>query len=209
MTQCRIAKPKTIGVKTTANVLHSARLATSNRSARHRLAAIGRYGLGIENQLSVMDTRTPSQRRRIMQSVGQKNTGPEMVVRRILHGMGYRYRLHANDLPGTPDIVFRSRKLAIFVHGCFWHGHGCNKGRLPKSRLEYWRLKVERNQQRDVKNLVDLDAIGWGALILWQCEVKDGAQLASRLGKFLGHTKIRSTNELKASSLSDGQMGAK
>ena len=85
----------------------------------------------------VADTRTPEQRRRIMQSVKTENTGPELVVRRLLHGMGYRYRLHRRDLAGKPDIVFVSRRKAIFVHGCFWHGHSCPKGRLPKSRLDY------------------------------------------------------------------------
>lgn len=85
-----------------------------------------------------MDTRTPEQRRRIMQSVGTKNTAPELIVRRLLYGMGYRYRLHRKDLPGRPDIAFIGRKKAIFVHGCFWHAHDCPKGRAPKSRLDYW-----------------------------------------------------------------------
>ncbi len=85
-----------------------------------------------------MDTRTSEQRRRIMQAVKSRDTGPEMIVRRLLHRMGYRYRLHRKDLPGKPDVALVSRRKAIFVHGCFWHGHGCPKGRLPKSRLDYW-----------------------------------------------------------------------
>ena len=103
--------------------------AGNSGSYRHPIEAAG------EDGPQAMDTRTPEQRRRIMQAVGSKHTGPELVVRRLLHRMGYRYRLHRRDLPGRPDIAFISRRKAIFVHGCFWHGHDCPKGRLPKSRL--------------------------------------------------------------------------
>ena len=96
-----------------------------------------------------MDTRTPEQRRRIMQAVKSRNTGPEMIVRRLLHGMGYKYQLYRKDLPGKPDIALASRRKAIFVHGCFWHGHSCPKGRLPKSRLDYWQPKLAKNRERD------------------------------------------------------------
>src|SRR5690348_10768683 len=95
------------------------------------------------------DTRTPAQRSRIMASVQQRNTGPEWIVRRLLHSNGHRYRLHSKKLPGKPDIVFGARKKAIFVHGCFWHGHDCAKGRSPKSRLDYWGPKLEANRRRD------------------------------------------------------------
>lgn len=97
----------------------------------------------------MVDLRTVEQRRKIMQSVGTVHTGPEMVVRRTLFALGYRYRLHRQDLPGKPDIVFAKKRKVIFVRGCFWHGHGCPKGRLPKSRLDYWGPKIERNRQRD------------------------------------------------------------
>src|SRR5688572_30505979 len=114
------------------------------------------------------DTRTPAQRSRIMASVRTRDTGPEMAVRKILHGLGLRYRLHARELPGQPDIVFRPRKLAIFVHGCFWHGHGCAKGKAPKSRLDYWVPKLAANAARDAANVRDLEQAGWRVLTVWQ-----------------------------------------
>ena len=131
------------------------------------------------------DTRTPQQRRYIMQSVRGKNTGPELVCRRVLHGMGYRFRLHASDLPGRPDVVFRSRRKAIFVHGCFWHAHGCRKGQAPKSRVEFWSTKLQRNRERDAENLEDLTRLGWKALTVWQCETGDMHALEASLAAFL------------------------
>ena len=133
----------------------------------------------------VMDTRTPEQRRRIMQAVQSKNTKPELVVRRLLHGMGYGYRLHRKDLPGRPDIVLISRRKAIFVHGCFWHGHDCRKGKLPKSRLEYWKSKLERNKERDKEKSETLEALGWSVLVIWQCEMVDLDILSTRLRSFV------------------------
>ena len=132
-----------------------------------------------------MDTRTPEQRRRIMQSVGQKHTGPELAVRRLAHGLGFRFTLHRNDLPGRPDIVFPARKKVVFVHGCFWHGHGCSKGRLPKTRPEYWEPKLSRNKERDATNLKELKRLGWRALTVWKCETRDAAKLRQRLHRFL------------------------
>lgn len=132
------------------------------------------------------DTRTPDQRRRIMQSVGTKDTGPEMVVRRIAHRLGYRYRLHRKDLPGSPDLVFPTRRKAVFVHGCFWHGHGCPKGRLPKSRPEFWVPKIERNRERDAGAVRALEDRGWESLTLWQCETKDAEAIKAKLVDFLG-----------------------
>lgn len=131
------------------------------------------------------DTRTPEQRRRIMQSVGTRDTGPELKVRRALFSAGYRYRLHRRDLPGSPDIVFPARKKAILVHGCFWHSHGCSKGKAPKSRVEYWRPKLEANKARDMRNLRDLQALGWAVLVVWQCEVADPETLFQRLTAFV------------------------
>ena len=132
-----------------------------------------------------MDTRTPEQRRRIMQAVKAKNTGPEMVVRRMLHRGGYRYSLHRKDLPGRPDIVFKGRRKAILVHGCFWHGHECSKGKLPKSKLNYWQPKIEQNKARDTRNIAELEAIGWQVLVIWQCEIADGQALWLRLQEFV------------------------
>lgn len=133
----------------------------------------------------MVDTRTPQQRRRIMQSVGTLDTGPEMVVRRLLHRLGYRYRLHSGKLPGHPDLVFPARRKVVFVHGCFWHGHGCAKGRLPKSRLDYWAPKIERNRQRDASVLTRLSDLGWQALVVWQCETQDLKSLERKLLKFI------------------------
>lgn len=132
------------------------------------------------------DTRTPAQRRRIMQSVKQKDTGPELTVRKKLHGLGYRFRLHARSLSGRPDLVFPSRKKAIFIHGCFWHGHDCGKGRLPKSRLEYWKPKIEANKTRDERNVNELKKAGWESLVLWQCEVARLDDVLNRIVQFLG-----------------------
>ena len=140
-----------------------------------------------------MDTRTPEQRRRIMQSVKSKNTGPELIVRRLLHGMGYRYRLHRRDLPGKPDVAFISRRKAIFVHGCFWHGHDCPKGRLPKSRLDYWGPKLDKNRARDRTKEEQLNSLGWSVLVIWQCETVDKETLALRLQDFVDDRKMRST----------------
>jgi DNA mismatch endonuclease (patch repair protein) len=120
-----------------------------------------------------------------MKSVGTKNTGPEMAVRRALHRLGLRYRLHARELPGRPDIVFRPRKVAIFVHGCFWHGHDCPKGRAPKSRLDYWAPKLTANAARDAANVRALEDAGWRVLIVWQCETADADRLATKLVDFL------------------------
>lgn len=133
----------------------------------------------------LMDTRTPEQRRRIMQSVRQKNTGPEQVIRKALFAAGFRYRLHRKDLPGSPDIVFPAQKKAIFVHGCFWHGHGCAKGRPSKSRIEYWGAKIEANRIRDDRNLSSLKALRWEVLVVWQCELADFPTAFNRITNFV------------------------
>ncbi len=131
------------------------------------------------------DTRSPEQRRRIMQSVKAKNTGPEWTVRRLLFAMGYRYRLHYKKLPGKPDIAMPGRRKAIFVHGCFWHGHDCSKGQLPKSRLDYWQPKIAATRERDARNLRSLHESGWETLVLWQCELADRNGLVAKLESFV------------------------
>jgi len=138
-----------------------------------------------------MDTRTPEQRRQIMRAVKTRDTGPELIVRRLLHSLGYRYRVHRKDLPGKPDVAFLSRRKAIFVHGCFWHGHDCSKGRLPKSRLDYWKPKLNGNRERDRRTEDELRSIGWRVLVIWQCETADLDALALRLREFLGSRKAR------------------
>lgn len=134
----------------------------------------------------MVDTRTPEQRRRIMQSVGQKNTGPEVAVRRALHRLGYRFRLHSKGLPGRPDIVFPSRKKLIFVHGCFWHGHNCSKGRLPKSRPEFWIPKIDGNKSRDERIVNELKKDGWESFVIWQCEIAKLDNTIEAATDFLG-----------------------
>jgi DNA mismatch endonuclease, patch repair protein len=131
------------------------------------------------------DTRTPQQRRYIMQSVGTHDTGPELAVRRLLTKLGYRYRLNAKKLPGKPDIVFPGRKRAVFVHGCFWHGHGCLKGQAPKSRLDYWGPKLKANMDRDVAQCAALQSLGWSVLTVWQCETTDPEKLSFKLEAFV------------------------
>jgi DNA mismatch endonuclease, patch repair protein len=123
-----------------------------------------------------------------MRRVAGRDTRPELIVRRLLWSMGYRYRLQARDLPGRPDIVFRSRKLAIFVHGCFWHRHPdptCKLARLPKSRLDFWEPKLAGNAQRDAANLAALKALGWRVLLVWECELRDRERLGNTLRGFV------------------------
>lgn len=120
-----------------------------------------------------------------MQAVKSKNTKPELTVRRCLFALGYRYRLHRKDLPGSPDIAFIGRRKAIFVHGCFWHGHGCPKGQLPKSRLGYWQPKLEKNTERDRTKKEQLESRGWNVLVVWQCELTDTEALKERLQDFV------------------------
>ncbi len=106
-----------------------------------------------------MDKFSKEKRSEIMRSVGQKNTGPELAVRKLLHTLGYRFRLHRKSLPGTPDIVLPKYRAAIFLHGCFWHGHDCPKGKLPETRKEFWRAKIDCNRERDSKAIAALKAI--------------------------------------------------
>lgn len=122
-----------------------------------------------------------------MSKIRAKDTKPEMIVRRLLHAEGYRYRLHRRDLPGKPDIVFGARGKAIFVHGCFWHQHpasDCLDGRRPKSNTDYWNAKLARNVQRDEQSIAELEARGWNVLVIWECEVSD-PKLLDRLTSFL------------------------
>jgi len=124
-------------------------------------------------------------RSEMMAAVRSKNTRPEMLVRRLVHGSGYRYRLHRSDLPGKPDLVLPSRRKVIFVHGCFWHQHGCALSHMPKTNVSYWAPKLQRNQARDREHLKALRAAGWKCLVLWECELNKPAPLLRRLSKFL------------------------
>lgn len=134
------------------------------------------------------DTLTPAARSERMSRIRNKDTRPEMQVRRLAHGLGYRYRLHDADLPGKPDLVFSKRRKVIFVHGCFWHRHpaaDCKLARLPKSRLDFWRPKLENNRARDLENQKKLAMEGWQVLVLWECELRDVHRLEQRIRSFL------------------------
>jgi DNA mismatch endonuclease (patch repair protein) len=117
-----------------------------------------------------------------------RDTKPEMIVRRLVHGMGFRYRLHDRKLPGQPDLVFAARRKIIFVHGCFWHRHrdeNCKLARLPKSHLEFWLMKLEGNSERDGRFLCELKQLGWSVLVIWECELQNKEVLANRIKEFL------------------------
>lgn len=120
-----------------------------------------------------------------MQAVKSRNTTPEMQLRSLLFAEGYRYRLHTKTLPGKPDIVFHKRKKAIFVHGCFWHGHDCVKGKLPKTNIDFWADKINRNKTRDLDNNARLEAEGWSVLLVWQCELKNPRTVLHKTQSFL------------------------
>jgi DNA mismatch endonuclease (patch repair protein) len=121
-----------------------------------------------------------------MRAVKSRDTKPEMIVRRLIHGLGYRYRLHRPDLPGKPDLTFPSRRTVLFIHGCFWHGHDCARGaRVPKINRDYWTAKIAGNKARDIKDCDRLRDMGWLVLTVWECEIKD-AGLGPRLHMLLG-----------------------
>ncbi len=135
------------------------------------------------------DVFTPEKRSSVMRQVKGKGTTPELAVRRLLTGLGLRYRLHRRDLPGAPDVAMASRKLAIFVHGCFWHGHDCARGaRVPKQNRDYWTQKIDRNRARDAEHQAALQARGWTPLVIWECELKDEGAVRARLGGATGKT---------------------
>jgi DNA mismatch endonuclease (patch repair protein) len=122
----------------------------------------------------------------IMRAVTSQDTKPEMAIRRLIHRLGYRYRLHRADLPGKPDLVFPIRRKVIFVHGCWWHGHDCKRGaREPKTNTAYWRAKIGRNVTRDRTNRAALKSIGWRVCVIWECEIKDLASMETRIRTFL------------------------
>ncbi|WP_448204334.1 very short patch repair endonuclease [Azospirillum sp. sgz302134] len=128
-------------------------------------------------------------RSKIMRAVKSRDTGPEMKVRRLVHGLGFRYRLHRKDLPGKPDLVFATRRCVIFVHGCFWHGHDCPRGnRMPQTNAEYWSAKISRNRERDISVIDALKQKEWSPLIIWECELKDLPRLEERICTFLNPT---------------------
>lgn len=132
-----------------------------------------------------MDVFTPEQRSAVMARIPAKNTKPEMIVRRLVHGLGYRYRLHRADLPGTPDLVFPRLKKVIFVHGCFWHQHdGCQYAYKPKSNSLFWKRKFSENTMRDERAMTELRALRWDILVVWECQTRGTAGLLPELRRF-------------------------
>jgi DNA mismatch endonuclease (patch repair protein) len=140
-----------------------------------------RIGLNTRSKREIVHAR--------MSAVRQRDTKPERAVRGIVHSLGVRYRVSYVRLPGRPDLVNTKKAWCIFVHGCFWHGHGCARGRLPKSNLRFWRPKIESNRLRDENVLKQLEALGYRVLVIWQCELAERSRLRARLAGFLGLTK--------------------
>jgi len=123
-----------------------------------------------------MDVLTPEQRRRCMAAVRGQDTTPELCLRRALHALGFRYRLHDRSLPGVPDLVFSGKRTVIFVHGCFWHRHDCDSGRsLPLTRVDFWQKKLTENRERDVRNMQRIRKLRWRAIVVWECQLKGTA----------------------------------
>ena len=141
----------------------------------------------------MVDKLTPERRSANMRRIKSTGMRPEMVVRKLTHGLGYRYRLHRRDLPGKPDLVFSSRRKVIFVHGCFWHqheDHSCKDSRMPKSRLDYWIPKFARNKKRDCEVQMTLKSLDWDSLVIWECETSDSKNVIRKLKRFLGRTGV-------------------
>ena len=142
------------------------------RRAGRRLARTGRG--------AVIDTVSAAVRSQIMAGIRGRDTGPEMAVRRALHRRGWRYRLHDRRLPGRPDIVLPRHRAVVLVHGCFWHGHECPMFRLPSSRVDYWRDKIQNNRKRDERNVRALAESGWRVLIVWECAIPKSQPASER-----------------------------
>lgn len=143
----------------------------------------------------MVDVLTSEQRHLVMSRIRSKRTKPEMILRRLLHAQGCRYRLHAKDLPGKPDIVFRSRHKVIFVNGCFWHSHSCSDGRhRPQTNADFWEAKRQRTLDRDAHAVAALEADGWSVATVWECELREAGPLLRVLHAFLGPTAVEARN---------------
>lgn len=134
-----------------------------------------------------MDRLSPEKRSEVMRQVKGKNTTPELCVRKLLHEMGFRFRLHSKDLPGKPDIVLPKYRLCILVNGCFWHQHlGCPRATIPASNFDFWKAKLSRTRERDRQNITELSKLGWRTLVIWECETKNTEKLRLILGHLAG-----------------------
>ena len=131
------------------------------------------------------DRFTRQQRSEIMARIKGRDTAPERVVRSLLHGMGYRFRLHVRELPGRPDIVLPRHRKVILVHGCFWHGHNCRRGARPRSNSNFWNRKIDGNIERDKRDRKGLHSLSWKVLVVWECQIRDEEALRGRLLKFM------------------------
>ena len=137
--------------------------------------------------MASVDTLSPAQRSERMSRVRSRDTKPELLVRKLVHGLGYRYRLHGKDLPGRPDLVFGPRRKVIMVYGCFWHGHDCPRGaRMPQNNRAYWEAKISRNMARDKASLAALKKLGWTPRVIWECQTRDDAALARLITRQVG-----------------------
>ncbi|MDP3492805.1 MAG: DNA mismatch endonuclease Vsr [Hyphomonadaceae bacterium] len=133
------------------------------------------------------DVFDPEQRSAVMRAVKSRDTAPEMKVRRAAHALGLRFRLHRSDLPGKPDLVFPAKRTALFVHGCFWHGHDCPRGaRMPQNNRDYWQAKISRNMARDKASLAALKKLGWTPRVIWECQTRDDAALSRLISRQVG-----------------------
>lgn len=133
-----------------------------------------------------------------MSRVKNANTKPEILVRKLLHKLGYRFRLHNRELPGSPDVVLPRHRKVVFVHGCFWHGHTCPRGKRPTSREDFWNTKLDKNLARDAKAQQELAEAGWNVLVVWECQTKDQTALSELLNTFLNNSPHNANTGLKA-----------
>lgn len=155
-----------------------------------------------------MDVFTERKRREIMSRVKNRNTRPEVLVRSLLHRLGFRFRLHRSDLPGTPDIVLPKYRTVVFVNGCYWHGHACSRGKLPDTNREFWRKKIDKNKARDAENRASLERLGWHVIVVWSCETLSVAKLTAlghRLAKQIGQYGPNAVSEQAGSSRVPGR----
>jgi len=149
---------------------------------------------GAKAASAVPDTLTREQRSKCMAAIRGKDTTPERIVRSTVHRLGFRFRLHGSEIPGKPDLVFRSRRIVIFVHGCYWHMHNCKRGRsTPVTNAAFWKTKRTTNRRRDRLTLARLRRSGWRVLVVWECQTPDRAKLATRLTEFLGSRSFGAT----------------
>ena len=146
------------------------------------------------------DNLSTAVRSRVMSRIRSKDTGPELVIRRMIHAWGFRYRLHVRALPGTPDIVLPRHRKIIDVRGCFWHMHSCGRCRLPETRRDEWTAKLERNRRRDKDGAQALRKGGWEVLIVWECEIKNLLRLEEKLRRFLSRSKVQHKRRMGATA---------